>query len=55
MSQVTTASRRQFVKGVLGGAAALVLGFDPVHRTWVTSALADGRGASRSPISTACW
>jgi cytokinin dehydrogenase len=34
-------SRRTLLKGLLGGAAAAVLGFDPVHRSWVTSAYAD--------------
>ncbi len=37
----TKASRRTLLKGLLGGAGALVLGFDPVHRSWVTSAYAD--------------
>ena len=31
-------SRRTFVKGMLAGASALVLGFDPIHRSWVTFA-----------------
>jgi FAD/FMN-containing dehydrogenase len=35
------ASRRTILKGLLGGAAALVLGFDPVHRSWITEARAD--------------
>ena len=43
IDQEIKASRRTLVKGLLGGAAALVLGFDPVHRSWVTSALADPR------------
>jgi cytokinin dehydrogenase len=38
---VLTSSRRSFVKGVVAGTSALVLGFDPVRRSWVTSALAD--------------
>ncbi|MGD0677707.1 MAG: FAD-binding protein [Polyangiaceae bacterium] len=34
-------SRRAVVQGFLGGAGALVLGFDPVHRSWITSAFAE--------------
>jgi cytokinin dehydrogenase len=33
-----SASRRDFVKGLLTGASALVIGFDPVERTWITEA-----------------
>ena len=33
-----SASRRDFVKGLLTGASALVIGFDPVERSWVTEA-----------------
>ncbi len=35
-----SSSRRTFVKGMLAAASTAVLGFDPVRRTWVTSALA---------------
>jgi cytokinin dehydrogenase len=41
MEQGMKSSRRSLLKGVLGGTGALVLGFDPVHRSWVTSAFAD--------------
>jgi cytokinin dehydrogenase len=42
IEQQIKASRRSVLKGLLGGAAAaLVFGFDPVHRSWVTSAHAD--------------
>jgi cytokinin dehydrogenase len=34
-------SRRTVVKGFLLGVGVLVLGFDPVHRSWVTSSFAD--------------
>jgi cytokinin dehydrogenase len=33
-------SRRTFVKALVAGAGTLVLGFDPVRRSWVTSAYA---------------
>ena len=35
-------SRRTIVKGLLVGTSALVLGYDPAHRSWVTSAAASG-------------
>jgi FAD/FMN-containing dehydrogenase len=35
-------SRRTFVTGLIAGASSLVLGFDPLRRSWVTSAYADG-------------
>ncbi len=35
-------ARRTVVKGMVAGASALVLGFDPTHRAWVTSASARG-------------
>ncbi len=38
---VASSSRRSFVKGLVGSAGVLVLGFDPVRRSWVTSAYAD--------------
>ena len=38
---MVTSSRRSFVKGLVAGTSVLVLGFDPVRRSWVTSALAD--------------
>jgi cytokinin dehydrogenase len=43
MEHSIQSSRRRFVKGLLGGAGALVLAFDPLHRSWVTSAFADAR------------
>lgn len=36
-----TSTRRSFVKGLVASTSVLVLGFDPVRRSWVTSALAD--------------
>jgi FAD/FMN-containing dehydrogenase len=33
-------SRRKFIKGLLAGTSVAVLGFDPAHRSWVTSASA---------------
>ncbi|MDP8998903.1 MAG: FAD-binding protein, partial [Myxococcota bacterium] len=33
-------TRRTFVTGLIAGAGSLVLGFDPVRRSWVTSAFA---------------
>jgi FAD/FMN-containing dehydrogenase len=41
MGPLRPASRRSFVKGLAASAGTLVLGFDPVRRTWVTSAFAD--------------
>jgi cytokinin dehydrogenase len=38
---LVTSTRRSFVKGLVAGSSVLLLGFDPVRRTWVTSALAD--------------
>jgi cytokinin dehydrogenase len=38
---LVTSSRRSFVKALVAGTSVLVLGFDPVRRSWVTSALAD--------------
>ena len=35
-------SRRTLVKAMVAGASSLVLGFDPTHRSWVTSASASG-------------
>ena len=35
-------SRRKFIKGLLAGSSAVVLGFDPAHRSWITSAAASG-------------
>ena len=37
---MTKTSRRTFAKGLAGGIGAVVLGFDPVRRSWVTSAFA---------------
>jgi FAD/FMN-containing dehydrogenase len=34
-------TRRSFVKGLVASTSVLILGFDPVRRSWVTSALAD--------------
>lgn len=39
-------SRRTFAKGLAVGAGAVVLGFDPVRRSWVTSAFADSQDIS---------
>jgi FAD/FMN-containing dehydrogenase len=41
MQSASKSSRRDFVKGLLAGTGTLILGFDPVHRNWVTSARAD--------------
>jgi cytokinin dehydrogenase len=41
MQQLQRSSRRNFVKGLLASTGVLVLGFDPAHRSWVTSAFAD--------------
>ena len=35
-------SRRTIVKGLLAGTSVAVLGYDPAHRSWVTSAAASG-------------
>jgi len=35
-------SRCKFIKGLLAGSSAVVLGFDPAHRSWTTSAAASG-------------
>jgi cytokinin dehydrogenase len=38
--QTIRGSRRAFVTGLIAGTSTLVLGFDPVRRSWVTSAFA---------------
>jgi cytokinin dehydrogenase len=35
-------SRRTLIKGLIAGSSTLVLGYDPVHGSWVTSAEASG-------------
>ena len=42
-------SRRSLVKGLLAGASAIVLGYDPAHRSWITTAEASGSGTISIP------
>ena len=43
-----SSTRRGFVSGVVGG--ALILGFDPLRRSWVTQAVADSGFCDLPPL-----
>jgi len=46
---MTVSSRRAFVRGLVGGVGATALGFDPVLRTWVSTAHAQTPGTISIP------